>query len=211
MTLRSTAVGVAVLVALAAVATLLLTVVSDSTRQVRADNQQIYATRLLSDVLPQQDFDSAPGLQQISVTDAELLGTADPLLAYPVYQSGRLSHVVVTVIAPDGYVAPIKLLVGISSDGQVSGVRVAAHRETPGLGDQIDATRSDWITLFRGRGLTTEPDDWELQRDGGTIDHISGATVTSRAVVNAVRNALVWFSANRDTLPLTAPPVEGEQ
>jgi electron transport complex protein RnfG len=94
----------------------------------------------------------------------------------------------ITIIAPDGYVGEIRVLVGIDSNDRIVRARVLEHRETPGLGDKIDATKSNWINQFDNRQLAES--SWTLERDGGDIDHITGATITSRAVVNAIRRAL---------------------
>ncbi|MCL5669036.1 MAG: electron transport complex subunit RsxG [Gammaproteobacteria bacterium] len=111
------------------------------------------------------------------------------------------------VIAPDGYSGPIKLLIAIHYDGTLAGVRVIGHRETPGLGDPIEETRSDWILEFTGRSLSNpEPPQWKVKKDGGAFDQFTGATITPRAVVKAVYNSLSYFAAHRDEVfaPATA-------
>lgn len=105
------------------------------------------------------------------------------------------------VIAPDGYSGPIKLLIAIRYDGTLAGVRVIGHRETPGLGDPIEESRSDWILKFTGRSLSDpQPDQWKVKKDGGAFDQFTGATITPRAVVKAVYNSLNYFAAHRDEL-----------
>ena len=111
------------------------------------------------------------------------------------------------LLAPDGYGGPIQLLVGINYDETVAGVRVVSHRETPGLGDGIDDRRSDWVLGFDGRSLSDPPPkQWAVERDGGLFDQFTGATITPRAVVKAVRDSLVYFSADKDALFTQAPP-----
>ena len=183
-------------------ATLLIVLAEQSTREQRELNNTLYATRMLSEVLPDGEYDQAPGLQVISLQDEELLGSAKPMPAYPVYRDGQFFAVVLSVVATDGYVGPITLLVGISRDGRVLGVRAASHRETPGLGDKIELQKSDWILQFE----TAEPgNQWRLSRDGGDFDHISGATITSRAVTQAIGRALDYFKINRNML-IALPP-----
>jgi electron transport complex protein RnfG len=91
--------------------------------------------------------------------------------------------------------------VGINIFGEIDGVRVVSHRETPGLGDAIEANRSDWILSFDGRSLL-DPfyNRWAVRRDGGVFDQFTGATITPRAVVTAVRDALVYFESHRDVV-----------
>ena len=80
-------------------------------------------------------------------------------------------------------------------------VRAVAHEETPGLGDRIDAAKSDWINRFSGRSLADpDPERWAVRRDGGDFDQLTGATITSRAVVNAVRDAALYFQQHRDEI-----------
>jgi electron transport complex protein RnfG len=187
------------LVLAAVLATVIIVVAEQSTRAQRELNNARYATRMLSEVLPAGDYDQPPGLQVFNLKDEELLGSKTPLPAYPVYRDGQTVAVILSVIATDGYVGPIPLLVGISRDGQILGVRAAGHRETPGLGDKIEIQKSDWIRQFEQRTLETTA-NWGLKRDGGDFDHISGATITSRAVTQAVKRALDYFAINRDRL-----------
>ncbi len=106
-----------------------------------------------------------------------------------------------TSVAPDGYSGEIRLLVGVLADGSISGVRVLAHRETPGLGDPIEIERSDWITGFNGRSLGNPVlAQWDVARYGGDFDAFTGATITPRAVVRAVKNTLIYFAQNRERI-----------
>lgn len=115
--------------------------------------------------------------------------------------AGAPSALVFEVVAPDGYGGPIRLLLAIAADGTVLGVRVTAHRETPGLGDDIEAGRSDWITRFRGRALGAPADaGWAVRKDGGEFDQFAGATVTPRAVVRAVHRALRFTARHGDEI-----------
>jgi electron transport complex protein RnfG len=109
------------------------------------------------------------------------------------------------VHAPDGYSGAIRLLVAIDPAGTVLATRVVQHRETPGLGDFIDAGKSDWIARFTGRSLQSPTiAGWRVRKDGGEFDQYTGATVTSRATVGAVARALALFERHRDAL--LAPP-----
>ena len=105
------------------------------------------------------------------------------------------------VTAPDGYNGDIRLLAGIAASGKIFGVRIISHRETPGLGDPIDIDKSDWILGFN-QSSSKEPDanGWAVKKDGGRFDQFTGATISPRAVVSAVHNALLYFEANRQIL-----------
>lgn len=109
-------------------------------------------------------------------------------------------------VSGNGYAGPIDIILGLDADGRILGARVLAHKETPGLGDKIEVTRGDWIHSFDGRGLDDPPDaGWAVKKDGGIFDQFSGATITPRAVVQAVRGGLRFFADHRDAI--LAPPV----
>ena len=105
----------------------------------------------------------------------------------------------------DGYNGNIELIVAINIDNSISGVRVLKHQETPGLGDKVELRKSDWIYSFNGKKLLSEQDSrWQVSKDGGMFDQFTGATITPRAVVKAVKNTLLFFTENKNTL-LTLP------
>ena len=131
----------------------------------------------------------------------ELLGSSNPIDVFIIMTGGRPVAAVFATIAPDGYNAEIQLLIGISLDERITGVRVVRHRETPGLGDAIEIGKSNWIRQFDGKSLTDPALPlWAVDRDEGAFDSLTGATVTPRAVVKAVKNTLLYFGAHRDEL-----------
>lgn len=134
----------------------------------------------------------------VEVHSPSLLGTSDPVMVYRARFDGKPVAAVINLTAPDGYSGAIKLLVGIWYDGRIAGVRVVKHQETPGLGDAIEETRSDWVLSFDGHSLDDPlPTQWKVKRDGGVFDQFTGATITPRAIVKAVRKALIYYRDNR--------------
>lgn len=100
-----------------------------------------------------------------------------------------------------GYSGAIKLIIAVNSDQSLAGVRVLSHKETPGLGDKIDAKKDDWILDFAGRSLQNPNENaWAVKKDGGEFDQFTGATITPRAVVAAVKKTLLWSEKNLTTL-----------
>jgi electron transport complex protein RnfG len=140
---------------------------------------------------------------RIAVTDAELLGSAEPIDVFVLTDNGTPMAAVFATVAPHGYNAAIDLLVGVSPAGVVTGVRAVSHRETTGLGDAIDAAKTDWILQFDGKSLAA-PALWAVEHDEGEFDSITGATVTSRTVVGAVKSTLLYFERHRDELYASA-------
>ena len=138
---------------------------------------------------------------RLGVTDAALLGSSDPVDVFVITDAGEPVAVLFASVAPHGYNAAINLLIGVSPAGSVTGVRAVRHRETSGLGDAIDAAKSDWIEQFKDRTLADPAAAlWAVKQDDGQFDAITGATVTSRAVVGAVKNALLYFEQHRSEL-----------
>ena len=128
---------------------------------------------------------------------------------------GKISAAIIPAVAPDGYSGPIALLVGVNRDGTIAGVRVTDHNETPGLGDKVDVRKSDWILQFNGKSLGDPPrTQWQVQKDGGSFDQFTGATITPRAVVNQVRSVLDFVAAHHKEIfnaPVSQRAVEVEQ
>jgi electron transport complex protein RnfG len=194
-----------ILFVFALVGTAMLAFTHDHTEPVISRSQQAEKLALINQVLPASLYDNDLLATQRSVPPDDLLGTRQPSAMWIARRAGAVSGVVLEAIAPDGYSGDIALLIGIGIDGNVTGVRVTAHHETPGLGDYIDRAKSAWIDQFLGKSLTNpEPKHWKVAKDGGTFDARAGATITPRAVVKAVRNALDYFARHRAAL-LAAP------
>lgn len=165
-------------------------------------NQRARLIASLSSVLDASLLDRDLDPVLIQAQDRALLGSEDPIDVFVPVDGNTPLAAIFASVAPDGYNAPIYLLIGLEvSSGRITGVRVVGHRETPGLGDLIDIEKSNWITQFDGKSIE-EPAaaGWALKKDEGEFDSITGATVTPRAVVRAVRNTLLYFDAHRDEL-----------
>ncbi len=171
-----------------------------------ADNERMALLRSINELIPPDQYDNDIFHDIIDVRDEELLGTPDAVPVYRARKNGWPVAAVLTPVAPDGYNGNIRLLVAIHLDGTLAGVRVLSHHETPGLGDAIEVDRSDWIRGFNGKSLKNPPEKrWKVKRDGGDFDQFTGATITPRAVVKAVRKALVYYRAHSDKLFERAP------
>lgn len=179
----------------------LVAITQQMTAQRIIASERAAKNRALTELLPLGSYDN-------HLQDAMRLLPADPLLgnktASPVYLAslnGKPSAVILQVSAADGYSGSIQLLVGITTDGALAGVRVIRHRETPGLGDKIELSKSPWVLTFAGKSLQNlTAEDWAVKKDGGQFDQFAGATITPRAVVKAVHKALQYFDAHRAEL-----------
>ncbi|MGI9229242.1 MAG: RnfABCDGE type electron transport complex subunit G [Gammaproteobacteria bacterium] len=150
---------------------------------------------LLNTVITQQ-YDNNPLHDYTTVTTTRS-GTEHTVYIYHTRKDGELNGLVARPIVADGYSSTIKLMLGMTSDGSITGVRVLQHNETENLGALIDQDNSDWLQVFNHLSLQNTPaTEWGDKREGGRIDGISGATVTSRAVINAIRQWLEYYTKN---------------
>ena len=162
-------------------------------------------SRALGELLPVGSYDNH--LQDsMRLIEDPLLGNRNASPSYIASLDGKSVAVILQATAPDGYSGSIELLVGIQADGSLAGVRVIRHKETPGLGDKIELIKSNWVQGFTGKSLNN-PDaaGWAVKKDSGQFDQFAGATITPRAVVKAVHNALRYFDAHQAELLM---PVE---
>ena len=159
----------------------------------------------LAIVIPADRYDNDLVADSVTVAAGPWLGQPQSTV-HRARLRGQDAALVLSVVAPDGYSGDIGLLVAVDRGGRVLGVRVSRHRETPGLGDDIEAARSDWITRFTGRSLGN-PDAarWAVRKDGGDFDQFAGATVTPRAVVAAVKRCLEFVARHGDALYAASP------
>ncbi|HHJ13512.1 MAG TPA: electron transport complex subunit RsxG [Gammaproteobacteria bacterium] len=165
------------------------------------DNERRALLKSLRELIPPERYDNDIFHDVLYVRHRELLGTDKPVAVYRARMQGWPVAAVIAAVAPDGYNGNIQLLVAINVDGTLAGVRVIQHRETPGLGDNIERSRSDWILSFNGKSLGNPGKrGWKVKRDGGTFDQFTGATITPRAVVKAVYNALLYYELHHDEL-----------
>ncbi len=197
MVLRSAA----LLGLIAVLGTTLLAGVNALTRERIAEQERRVVLRQLGQVLPAAAHDNPLHEDFILVEEPAHFRGDGRVKIYRARRQGRPVAVIMNLVAPDGYNGDIRLLVGIYRDGTISGVRVIAHRETPGLGDPIEIERSDWVRGFDGRSLgDPNPAGWAVRRDGGAFDQFTGATITPRAVVEAVQRALEYHARHGDDL-----------
>ncbi|TXT30239.1 MAG: electron transport complex protein RnfG [Rhodocyclaceae bacterium] len=162
--------------------------------------------KLVDEVLPRTEYDNALLTDTVVLPATPELGLKDPTTLFRARQGGQPVALVFEAVAPDGYAGKIRLIIAMRANGEVAGVRVTQHKETPGLGDYVEIKKDKnkarpWITQFNSMSLAKVADkDWKLKKDGGQIDYHAGATVTPRAVSKAVLKAVQWAEANRDRL-----------
>jgi electron transport complex protein RnfG len=211
---RSMGVAALILTGFAIVGTGLVVVTYSGTRDIIAEAQRAALEASLNQLVPADRYDNRVTEDRIEVVDPEWLGTDQPVAVYRARRNGQPVALFATPVAPDGYSGPIQLLVGVYADGALAGVRVLAHKETPGLGDGIEEKRSPWILAFAGKSLDSpQSERWKVKKDGGVFDQFTGATITPRAVVKATRKFLEYVRTHGEQLfaPAGATTVKERQ
>ena len=189
------------LATVAIIGTALLTGVDRLTGERIAEQEKRVVLEQLGQIVSPDRYDNEMLEDRLDIRDESHFPRGQTVAVYRARKGGEPEAVIMKLAAVGGYNGMIHLLVGINSDGSLSGVRVSSHKETPGLGDAIEIEKSDWVMGFNGRSLQA-PDmtGWAVKRDGGEFDQFTGATVTPRAVVKAVRRSLEYFQANKSLL-----------
>ena len=183
---------VLVLTLITAGAGLILSLVESVTREPIAEQRRLATLRALKAVLPPAD--NSPDEDTVQLLIGQDRRGRDMMRTFfRGRQEGELSGIAFEVVAPDGYSGNITVMVGVKPEGTVAGIEILSHHETPGLGDKIE------LPAFKGIfvGKSLENADWRVKKDGGEFDQITGATISPRAVVGAVRNGLEFFRDHR--------------
>ncbi|HHQ69796.1 MAG TPA: RnfABCDGE type electron transport complex subunit G [Halothiobacillaceae bacterium] len=194
--------------------------------QIRLNQEAVLLGQIVA-VLPASHFDNNPAETAFVLPNPEQLNLGDSVLVAGVtpdaqdlakaMRAGQVGFlatkdnqpkaVAVPVVTHRGYSGDIRLLVGVDAEQTITGVRVLQQNETPGLGDKILSSRTDWILAFDGRSLNDPASErWTVQKHGGEFDQFTGATISPRAVVEAVHQALVYVNTHYDQLFVMPSP-----
>lgn len=192
-----------ILGAFALVTASVLALTHQGTKEKIAAEERAAAQKALFEVLPEHrhDNDLLNATRPVPAEYWRTLGLKSGGDMHIARQNDEIIAVILPAVAPDGYSGNINMIVAINADGTLSGVRVIAHRETPGLGDKVELAKSNWILDFEGKSLKNPPPErWQVKKDGGDFDQFTGATITPRAVVQQVKKALTVFEEHRAAL-----------
>ena len=158
---------------------------------------------MMADVLPAELYDNNPLKESTTISDSPLV--SNPITIMKASKSGQLSGAVMQVTI-QGWGGKIQLIMGVNAQGEIAGVRIVNHKETPGLADKIEVAKSDWITGFNGKSLAnTAKKNWAVKKDGGEFDQFAGATITPRAVVKGVYQGMEFYQEWSKTQSTTSP------
>lgn len=164
-----------------------------------AEQKKLLLLESLKQLIPHQMHDNDLINSTIEINEPEKLGHRNEQKIYVGHLNGNLSVVAIPVTSRLGYSGDIDLIVGIKANGEITSVKILEQHETPGLGDIIEAHKSDWLLQFPQKSLRNLSEkQWHVKRDGGDFDQITGATITPRAVVKAVNRSLKYFKNNKN-------------
>ena len=172
-----------------------------STRDAIAAQERAARAKALLQIVPAKKHDNSMLDDTLPVTDSELLALDEPGLIFVARKAGKATAFIIPSVAPDGYSGAIRVLTGVMRDGTIAGVRVVGHNETPGLGDKVELKKSDWILGFNNTSLDNPTaNGWKVKKDGGRFDQFTGATITPRAVSQAVYQTLLYYQQQQKAL-----------
>lgn len=187
----------ATLALFACASTGLVAVTHTLTANTIAEQQREQLKQQLNQVIPHSLHDNELYAACTLLSSPEMLG-AENTPAYIAKLGDETSGIAIEAVAPDGYNGAIRILVGMDAEGVITGTRVLAHNETPGLGDKIDMRVSDWVLGFSGKTVSDNNlADWQVKKDGGLFDQFTGATITPRAMVKAVKNSVSYYKQHK--------------
>ena len=190
-----------ILAGFALLASVLLGVTNCSTEDTIQQRLDEDLKKSLEEVVPASLHDNDMLQDTLMVPSSEFNIGANETTVYLAKKSGKITAVCFKFIAPDGYSGAINMIMGIDRDGNILGVRVLSHKETPGLGDKIEVAKSDWILSFVGKSLDNlTPAQWAVKKDGGVFDQFAGATITPRKSVQATYRGLHLFKVHQALL-----------
>jgi electron transport complex protein RnfG len=190
-----------VLAGFALLASILLGLAYSGTRDAVRQRLDEDLQKSLQEVVPESMHDNDLLRDTRSIPSAAYNIGAEQTLVYIGRKGGEVTAAAFMFVAPDGYSGAINMMMGLNSNGEILGVRVLKHSETPGLGDKIETAKSHWILKFNGHSLQDlSPAQWAVKKDGGVFDQFSGATITPRKTVQAIYRALKFFKEHREEI-----------
>lgn len=159
--------------------------------------------KAIKDVAP--DFDNDPIAEQYT---HELYARTNEnmiLTIFPAKKNGVLVGAAVESLTRKGFGGEISIMVGFNADGSIRNYQVLKHAETPGLGSKMQ----EWFRTDKNHqsilGLNPGKGEMKVSKDGGNIDAITAATISSRAFIDAIQNAYRAFMGEPDVHSAASP------
>jgi len=200
-----------VLAAFAIVCTAIVGIINETTQGKIAYQEQQHLLNILHSIISPERLNNDI-YQDCLIISSPQLGSLAPQTVYLAKFDDKPVAAAITTIAPDGYNGNIELIVALNYDGSISGVRALKHQETPGLGDKIELRKSTWVNNFIGKTVKDDKNSqWKVRKDGGMFDQFTGATITPRAVVKAVKKTALYFAKHKQELFAQTSTCRGQE
>ncbi len=197
------------LAAFAIICTGAIAIVNLMTKPLIAEQQQKALLKTVDKIIPKDSYDNDLFASCFRVENDHLLGKNRQQRVFLAKKQGKNVALIIEASTFNGYSGEIKLAIGILKNGTIAGVRVLKQTETPGLGDKILASKTNWILAFKGKSYQkTQSNRWNVKKNGGEFDAFTGATITPRAVTYAIRDALIYVKKHKAFL-FNHPPTCG--
>ncbi len=184
----------AILLTFAVIFSALLAGAYQLTKNTIAQNIEMERLKIIQNLLPNGFYDNDLLRDFIELKPEPRLGQKKSSHLILARKNNAIRAFLTEAIAPDGYGGAIRLMIAVDINGVLLGAQVLAHKETPGLGDYI-AKKGDsaWIKQFQN-----QTGDFKIQKDGGVVTYRAGATISARAVTNAISRAVAFVNENRN-------------
>ncbi len=185
----------------ALISVILVAVTNHLTKDKIIENQAMLLMLALNEVVSPDHYDNDLANSKI-ILESQDTGFAKDTPVYLATLNGQPAAAIFEVTTLKGYSGAMTMLIGINaSDQTLSGVRIVKHKETPGLGDKMETRKTNWVLAFNGKSLNNpNMTGWQVKKDGGDFDQFTGATITPRAIVNAVKTTLIYAQNNMDNI-----------
>lgn len=160
-------------------------------------NKQKATLEVINQVIP-LEYDNDLFTDKIELTVPSSINNTNRIMAYRARLGNKPIAIGIMPVLTKGYNGNISLLIGLSYEGQLTGVKILQHNETEGFGDQAHQDKTGWLKNFNNASLANQKEKWAITKDGGEFDQLSGATITSRSIINSIYKTLVFYTENRD-------------
>jgi len=176
---------------------LIIVVVHNFTKNKISINKELAALAVISEVLP-VEYDNDLFQDKIDIDVPNYINNTHKISVYRARLNNQAVAVSLMPIITKGYNGNLSLIIGISYEGKLTGIKILQHNETESFGNQVHQDNSDWLFGFNGHSLETTKKQWAIKKDDGEFDQLSGATITSRSIINILYKTLEYYSENRD-------------
>jgi H+/Na+-translocating ferredoxin:NAD+ oxidoreductase subunit G len=162
-------------------------------------NKERAALAVINEVMPIK-YDNDLFNDNVIIDVPAYINPTKSITAYRARVNNQPRAVSLMPVMTKGYNGNISLIIGIAYDGALTGVRILQHNETEGFGDKAHQDKTDWLLGFNNHSFEGLPEEkWAVKKDGGEFDQLSGATITSRSIINIVYKVLEYYSENRNS------------